>query len=294
MPPLLLDLFLWLGPRLALPLDSARFNELWQQLSAPEASLSQAQRFWEQYNLFYTLSPAPVFGIPSLMVHKMTADAPWTRLVWPVTSDLQFLVTLAALLVLALALAALYLYRITQALRDHINTPLPAPAPLPVLMGRFMKLAALIVPPVLLGLGLLLLLSIGLIPQGVGQFLLLVVLTGTIYLGVHLVLAVPSLMMLSRRPFDALRESLLVLQVDFLRVMLLGLLIFVLYEGLNWLWMAPEATTWLLLLGIAGHAFIATGLTVALFVFYMDRLAYVRALQKAWANLQQARMPRQS
>jgi hypothetical protein len=45
---------------------------------------------------------------------------------------------------------------------------------------------------------------------------------------------------------------------------------FFLSKGLDLLWMAPGESSWLTLVGIAGHAFVTTGLLSASFVYYRD------------------------
>jgi len=39
---------------------------------------------------------------------------------------------------------------------------------------------------------------------------------------------------------------------------------------LNYLWSVPPNNSWMLLIGIAGHAFITTALLAASFVYYRD------------------------
>jgi hypothetical protein len=51
---------------------------------------------------------------------------------------------------------------------------------------------------------------------------------------------------------------------------------FLLAKGLDLLWQTPADTSWLLLVGIAGHAFIATSLLAASFIYYRDADLWVR------------------
>jgi hypothetical protein len=45
---------------------------------------------------------------------------------------------------------------------------------------------------------------------------------------------------------------------------------FILSTGLNYLWSVPDSNSWMALVGIAGHAFIATALLAGSFVYYRD------------------------
>jgi hypothetical protein len=48
--------------------------------------------------------------------------------------------------------------------------------------------------------------------------------------------------------------------------------------GLNSLWMVPTGDSWMLLVGIAGHAFITTALLAASFVYYRDMNAWLQTI----------------
>jgi hypothetical protein len=51
--------------------------------------------------------------------------------------------------------------------------------------------------------------------------------------------------------------------------------VFVLSTGMNYLWSVPASGSWMLLVGIAGHAFITTALLSASFVYYYDMNAWL-------------------
>ena len=59
---------------------------------------------------------------------------------------------------------------------------------------------------------------------------------------------------------------------------LLFLTIFVLSEGLDVLWNMPEDNSWFTLVGITGHAFVATSLLAASFFYYRDADRWVQRL----------------
>ena len=46
-------------------------------------------------------------------------------------------------------------------------------------------------------------------------------------------------------------------------------------QGLNIIWVIPEVDSWLLLIGIAGHAFISTGLLASSFILYQNYLIWI-------------------
>ena len=91
---------------------------------------------------------------------------------------------------------------------------------------------------------------------------------------------VPGIVQLRRGWFQAIKESLLLTRSDFLNVTFLLLLIFVISRGLNYVWTLPEFNSWSAAIGLAGHAFVSTALTAALFIFYQERLNFLEVLQQ--------------
>jgi hypothetical protein len=60
--------------------------------------------------------------------------------------------------------------------------------------------------------------------------------------------------------------------------------VLLLSTGLNYLWSVPPDDSWMKLVGIGGHAFIATALLAASFVYYRDMNVW---LQTVFEQLQQ-------
>lgn len=56
------------------------------------------------------------------------------------------------------------------------------------------------------------------------------------------------------------------------------LAVFLLSTGLNYLWSVPPDDSWMVLVGIAGHAFIRTALLSASFVYYRDMNAWLQTV----------------
>jgi len=56
------------------------------------------------------------------------------------------------------------------------------------------------------------------------------------------------------------------------------LAVFLLSKGLDILWLVPSETSWLLIVGILGHAFVTTALIASSFVYYQDALRWIREI----------------
>lgn len=76
--PVLLDLFLWLGPRLSVELLMNRLLPWLQASPGADAATVQGvivlrdllQRFGQEFNLLSLLSGLPLLGVPSLMARE--------------------------------------------------------------------------------------------------------------------------------------------------------------------------------------------------------------------------------
>jgi hypothetical protein len=60
--------------------------------------------------------------------------------------------------------------------------------------------------------------------------------------------------------------------------------VFLLSRGLSYLWLIPGGDSWMMLVGILGHAFISTTLLAASFVYYRDMNDW---LQNVYERFQQ-------
>ncbi len=284
--PLLLDLFLWLGPRLSIDPLLAQFSQLLRGNAQQDFLRAVVRELIGRFNLFSALNPGPLLGVPSLMVSQMTVERPFG-----VRPDMMISPSLAFFGVILLGLAglglnALYLHQVGYGVIEETDSPLVGPGPVFNIWGRLVQLALMLVVVLFfvnIPLSCLAALMGMLLPSSVIIVLLMTFLSFVFFIGFHLVFTIPGIVQLRRTPLQAIRESFLVTRADFLGVMGLLIIIFVVSQGLNFVWMLPEAASWATLIGLAGHAFISTALLVALFVFYQERLGFLQMLGQAYA-----------
>lgn len=293
LPPVLLDLFLWLGPRLSAkslvaPLivvaKTAPTTDMQPLYQAINTSLTEIST---SFDLFATLSPAPILGTPVLMGLRQVLSNPLgPRTEIPVPTFGASLGWIALLTVLGLGISAFYLTQIGRQVIAHTEAPVPGPTAAPRLWGQLVRLtvtllffigSAALMASLVMSVGIMI--SLALMPAISLFFLSL-----GLFVGVHFVYTIPGMVQLRHTPLRALQESLLLARVDFPGVMQLLLLALVLTQGLNFVWSLPEPDTWAAIVGIGGHAIINTALVITLFIFYQERLAYLRLLQNAFAH----------
>lgn len=293
--PLLLDLFLWLGPRLAanplveplLTAIKAAAPTMAETQSLYQALTDYLTEFGQGFNLFALLSPGPLLGTPALMGGRLTLESPLgTRATLSLPSVSASLGWGIVLIIVGAGITAVYLTQIGKHVLIYTEAPLPGPTTPLGLWGQLLRLMMILV---FLGGGALMVVStmisvLVLISQTLASLLTLLFISLGLFIGVHFLYTIPGMVQLRHAPLPAMQESVLLARVEFAGVMQLLLLAMVFTQGLNFVWTLPEPSSWATLVGIGGHAIISTALTITLFIFYQERLAYLRVLQNAFAR----------
>jgi hypothetical protein len=296
--PVVLDLILWLGPRVSVEPFVHGISELLvsQPPTSPEmvGQVEEAARLLEhfggRFNLLSVLGTVPLFHVPSLLARR--APAAGSPLGMARVIPLSRLVVLipwwALLSFVGLVLGFLYLHEIAQQVETVGLWPESAVEAVDegeaigadtarAGLWRFLRflsfaLALLLVGSVALPLWMLMVTLGTLIAQPLG----ILVWVGGVgllsYTAMHLLFVVPSLLVGGRRILGAIGESILLSHVNLPSVLGFTLLAVVIYEGLGYAWSLPHSDSWAMVVGIIGNAFVATGLTGAAFMFYRDRV----------------------
>jgi len=284
--PLALDLFLWLGPHLSLkPVLEGLLPRLLNQLVAPpgvdattaqslEAMRNELQIMLtaaaERFNVFAVLSRFPL-GLPSLLVNRAPVSAPGgSPSVWFVTSGLEGVLLFAALWLLGLFLSACYFDGIAQQVRNaRVNWRLL----LKQVWGDWARLTALTAVIVLmLGfLSLPLSLLVGLVALMNVVAAQFVVAAVGIWLLAYFGFTLPGILLQRRGLFGAAWDSLRLAHASLPQTLVLYAAVIFIYVGLGQVWSLPPDDSWLLVIGLAGHALVSTALVAAMFAFYQDR-----------------------
>jgi hypothetical protein len=296
--PLLLDLFLWLGPRLSLAPLFAALSRFYENLPPVEGNLvlldeqmlAQLVQMFSvgaaRYDLFAALSPAPLLGIPAVMASQLAVERPMgVRPEIVIASPFAALGWVALLVIVGLGINALYLRIIGLQVIAETESPLPGPQSVWTLWGRLIifTLIVLFILGTLLFAGSSLVTLVGLLIPGLAYFALTFLFALLVFVAFHLIFAIPGMVQLRRSPLHAIQESVLLTRADFVGLSLLVLLILIISRGFNVVWMLPDPATWQNLVGIAGHAFVSTALLATLFVYYQERLGFLPKVQTARA-----------
>jgi len=284
--PVLVDLFLWLGPKLRI---HDLFIPLLQDLTAtmlqlmPDEMLEAVNtttvtytEFLEQFNLFSAIRTFPV-GVPSLMARLTTIASPLNLAgIYETPSFRAAIAILGGLLMVGFFLGTMYFDSISRfSLEEtgkfswrHLFSEY-AQSLLFFLIVVALVLAASI--PIFLLLSIFSLLSAGL-----AQFILFMMIFMVMWMVLPLVFSAHGIFALDQKVVPSM-----LLSVRMVRFFLPGTSLFIMVcilinEGLNTLWALPGGESWLTLMGIGGHAFIVTALLSASFLYYRDGLKWMQ------------------
>jgi hypothetical protein len=296
--PVVLDLVLWLGPRVSVApllhgvLDLLRSQQRTdpQMAGQIEQAVRTIEQFGEQFNLLSILGGVPLFHVPSLLARRFPAAGSPLGVphVLSLSSVLALIPWWVVLVLVGLVLGFLYLneiaHHVGEAQGSRIGSvslageedPSDADGSMRAGVWKFLRFMFFAFGLMVVGLMVvplwMLMVALGTsIAQPLGILLWMGGAGSLSYAALHLLFVIPGLLLGGRRLLHAIGESVVLSHVSLSSVFGFVLLAMVIYEGLGYAWTLPRSDSWAMLIGILGNAFVATGLTGASFVFYRDR-----------------------
>lgn len=283
--PALLDLFLWLGPHLRIKdLVIPWIEDIYKPLEAVQtaqlndiAKLTQemAVTIFERYNLLSGLRTLPI-GIPSLMAGVSPITTPLGNpLFWDLNTLGSLLGSWVLIVLFGIIAGCLFFSEIA---RSGLQ-------PRPIFsIKQFLNQCLQIL---LLSLAVIVLLLVIMVPSTFVLSLLSLIdarimQAGILVLGFFVIWILLPLIFSPHGIFTYQQNALVAMlnSARLVRYFLPGTGLFLLTavlisKGMDMLWLAPAETSWLAILGIAGHAFITSGLIAASFVYYRSGMQWV-------------------
>jgi hypothetical protein len=280
--PFLLDVFLWLGPRLGVskvlgPIYQMVFDQLKKGLSTGD-EIKQLVAFqtlfndWLQhFNLVSLASRLQTFpvGISSLMAKTMPVTTPMgagsgSQLSSPFTlTGYMLLIVISGWVV-----GALYFRWVSGAILGgrggYVSIPHAIFQSLLLSALWFVFLVFLSIPVTLF------LAALSLISPTLASIGLFILVLASFWLVVPLFFMPLGIFVRNQNAFRSIYSSFRMVRFTFPSSAMFVFIIFILTTGLNYLWSVPASDSWMTLIGIAGHAFISTALLAASFVYYRD------------------------
>ncbi|MBI3764455.1 MAG: hypothetical protein HY260_21660 [Chloroflexi bacterium] len=312
--PLALDVLLWLGPHLSINPIVQDVLDQFSRAKEIDPSVAPAAATWrliltpiaQRFNLLSLLSvPAvPRLGclpgawcLPSLMALRAPIAIPGGQPpMIAIGNPLEMVTLIVAFYLIGLFLGAIYLGAIALQVRQEFGWP----AVIRHVWGWWARLAAfaaIVVVAVLAFMTPVTLVALvasqlfGDLASAIVYFVgASVGLWGLFYLS----FVVQAVLLQGRGLFGAIRDSFRVVRWNMPSTVALFVLIAALSFGLSVIWSVPSEDSWLTLIGIAGHAYVVTGLAAGTFVYYKDRYRWSSEFGEYLAALAEAAKKKKS
>ena len=282
--PVLIDLTIWLGPKIRVyELLSENVLQLINNISqtAPEALLVQLKTLEDvaiaalgQTNVFGAIGLFPL-SVPSLLAGSSTIVSPLAN---SKISELHSILTLLlvgfGLILIGTVLGCFYYSIIAQK---------SAVQPFKLTLERFLKQllnAFIMIMALILGLILLMIpiscvtTVFALLSPALAQIILFIILMLTAWLIIPIFFSIHGVF-LGANAIQSFKLSFNLSKWFSSPTSFFLISMLVISQGLNIIWVIPEVDSWLLLIGIAGHAFISTALIASSFILYQKYLIWI-------------------
>ncbi|HLO32831.1 MAG TPA: hypothetical protein VK249_27045 [Anaerolineales bacterium] len=296
--PVVLDLCLWLGPRLSVEaLLNPFLRIIFNQAQLTLASSTEVKQFAEfqsafseamgRFNLLSLLGKLQIFpiGISSLLAQKMPAETPFGSQPVVQISSLPGVLGLAFVFVVAgWIVGGLYFRRVSETALGGAGREMSITALWAILQTLLLSVIWSIALMMVLVPAMFVLAVLTLLSPVVASGAFFVMLLLAFWLIVPLFFTPHGIFVRKQNAFYSIFTSLRMARFTLPTSGLFVLCWFLLSTGLNYLWRVPPETSWMTLVGIGGHAFITTALLAASFVYYHDMNAW---LQTVFEKLQQ-------
>ncbi|MBI3161328.1 MAG: hypothetical protein HYZ23_02400 [Chloroflexi bacterium] len=282
--PLMLNLFMWLGPRLRMDalFDSIKSDmvAIWRAGGVPADDIQRVLAGYEStipsINLFWILRTIPI-GISSLLLPQDASQTPLGNPLVLQVSGLSllgwiFLLTLAGWIGGGLYFRSVAWLALANKDAQPLN-PLRAIAQtilMSIVWGIFL---VMVMTPVLLVLAVLLQFS-----AFAANLLVLFFSIASMWVIVPLFFW-PHGIFLKRQNFImSILSSFQLARFTLPTSSMFVLTVFLLAFGLNFLWSIPPEDSWMTLLGIFGHSFVTTALLAGSFIYYRDMNVWLQGV----------------
>jgi hypothetical protein len=286
--PVLLDLFLWLGPRLSLAPLVAEFLRVTatpaelgtEYVDAIDQARVTLTEMGGQLNLMGLLA-AGFLGLPSLLsITAMGIDLlPATPVTVQLSSLLVAIPICLLLMVLSVWIAALYLASLAQTIREGRVTRSTLVTQvwglgwrLTVWLGLILAIAVFVGFPAMLVLGIAAVFSANLASFFTGLAWLAVM-----WVAVYMFFVVQSVSLGQAGVFRSMWNSVNVVRWNLGSALGLVVVVNLMQRGLPMIWEMFATDAWALPVSIVGNAYIGTGLMAACMIFYGQRFALWQA-----------------
>jgi hypothetical protein len=275
--PLLLNLFLWLGPRLRM---DALFNSvkpdvisIWKTGGISAEDVQKAMDLYEsmipRINLFWIFHTIPI-GISSLFLPQGTSQTPFGNPTILQVSAASLFGWLFILTLLGWIGGGLYFRSVAWLAMENMEAAQPLHISHAIIQTILISIVWGILS-VVVGLPVFFILSLVLqFNAVVANIIVLVLSLASMWVIVPLFFWPHGVFIKGQNVITSILSSVQMMRFTLPTSSMFVLMVFLLTFGLNFLWSIPPEDSWMMLLGIFGQSFVTTALLAASFIYYRD------------------------
>ena len=282
--PFLLNLFMWLGPRLQI---DALFNSIksdvvaiWQRGGVPAQDIQRVLDWYEStiphINLFWILRTLPI-GISSLLLPREASATPFGNPAILQVSALSFPAWVFLLTLLGWVGGGLYFRSVAWIAVPNENehgirtfSAILQTILVSIFCGIFL---------IGIGLPLFLVLLLAVQINAILANLLIVFLSlASMWVIVPLFFLPHGVFVKKQNVVTSIISSIQLTRFTLPTSSMFVLTVFLLSFGMNYLWNIPPEDSWMTLVGIFGHSFVTTALLAGSFIYYRDMSAWLQSV----------------
>ncbi len=285
--PVIIDLLIWFGPHFSLEkffmpiLDSLRELPGLQAeefTATVQTTLSQLTELIKQFNLSVILRTYPV-GIPSLAALISPLQNPIGEpLSVSLGSPMSVYLALFAFALVGLLLASVYYHQIAGKVHQEpkrLSFSDFSKGTFQIFLLPFFMILIMIMISIPL---MLIIPVINFISPMIGQVALYIALLVILWLLVPLAFTPQAIFLLKQNVMNSMMTSISVIRYTLPGSAFFLLSAFILTNGMNLLWSIPGDNSWMLLVGILGHAFISTAVIASSYHYFLDATQYTQSM----------------
>jgi hypothetical protein len=294
--PLLLNLFLWLGPRLRMDalFDSVKPDvvSIWKAGGISADDVQKAMGLYEtmipKINLFWVFHTIPI-GISSLFLPHGTSQTPLGNpVIWQVSAASLF-GWIFLLTLLGWVGGGLYFRSVAWLAMENVEAAQPLNLFYAILQTILISIVWGILSMVV-GLPVFFILSLVLqFNAFVANIIVLVLSLASMWVIVPLFFWPHGVFIKGQNVITSILGSVQMMRFTLPTSSMFVLTVFLLTFGLNFLWSIPPEDSWITLLGIFGQSFVATALLAASFIYYRDMNIWLQSVTEKLRSISAAK-----
>jgi hypothetical protein len=284
--PLILDLLIWLGPHLRIKTVLQPFatgfikyltnSGMMESKDVLKTVQDFVQSILDQFNLLGGLRTWPV-GVPSLLANSGTMQTPvGGPHIIELPDVLSALFAFFLVFLVGTLLGSLFFNSISNA-----SIGLKKPFSIRLSLWQFeqciLLAVLLVILAVLISFPVSIILSIFIyLNQGLAEIVLLAIGFLLIWFLLPLVFSAHGIFMFRLNTVLSIATSVRLVRFFLPGTGLFLVMAYLLNEGMNVLWRMPTSDSWMTFVGVAGHAFIASGLLAGSFIYYGNGMRWMQ------------------